>query len=135
MILFYSSLIKDLHPGVFKHQIVPVSDSPVQNLIQYFPICFEFIHNARNSGGSVLIHCNGGISRSPAVAVAYLMESLDWDYFKAYSWVQNIRFCINPNIGFKNQLQEYEPIYKARRNLNLETCHQLKRVRDESADP
>lgn len=120
--------MRDLHPGVFVHKIIPISDSPIQNLIQYFPECFDFIHSARSNGGSVLVHCNGGISRAPAVAVAYLMESQDWDYNKAYSFVQNIRFCINPNVGFKTQLQEYEPIYKARRAPISSETQNLKRT-------
>lgn len=120
--------MRDLHPGCFVHQIIPMSDSPIQNIIQWLPTCFEFIHNARENGGSVLVHCTGGISRAPAVAVAYLMESQTWDYSKAYSWVQNIRFCINPNVGFKTQLQEYEPIYKARKSSLVSENQNLKRA-------
>ncbi len=117
-----------MHPGIFVHRIIPISDSPLQNLIQHFPACYQFIQSAREQGGSVLVHCNGGISRAPAVAVAYLMESQGWDYSNAYSWVQNIRFCINPNVGFKHQLQEYEPIYKARNARMASDSQHLKRA-------
>jgi serine/threonine/tyrosine-interacting protein len=119
--------MKDLHPGIFVHKIIPISDSPLQNLIQWFPACVEFIQKAREQKGTVLVHCNGGISRAPAVVVAYLMESQGWEYSRAYSWVQNIRFCINPNTGFKNQLQEYEPIYKARKAQMISDSQHLKR--------
>ncbi len=33
---------------------------------------------------------------------------------QAFYYVQQRRFCINPNEGFAQQLSEYEPIYKAR---------------------
>ena len=36
---------------------------------------------------------------------------------QAFHYVQQRRFCINPNEGFAQQLSEYEPIYKARLTL------------------
>lgn len=35
---------------------IMASDSPGQNLMQYFPACNDFIHTARLKGGAVLIH-------------------------------------------------------------------------------
>ena len=66
-----------------------VSDSPMQNLIPYFPDAKNFIGSALDQGGRVFVHCNGGISRSPAFVVAYVMESQKWDYHSAFSFVQN----------------------------------------------
>ena len=40
-----------------KHYLcVLASDSPGQNLSQFFPLCNDFIHAARLRGGNVLIH-------------------------------------------------------------------------------
>ncbi|GLG97761.1 Dual specificity protein phosphatase 22 [Gryllus bimaculatus] len=40
-----------------KHYLcVLASDTPEQNLTQYFPLCNDFIHAARLRGGNVLIH-------------------------------------------------------------------------------
>lgn len=40
-----------------KHYLcVMASDSPDQNLTQYFPVCNDFIHAARLRDGNVLIH-------------------------------------------------------------------------------
>lgn len=58
--------------------------------------------------------CNGGMSRSPTFVIAYIMEAYQVDAVKAYQFVQGKRLCINPNDGFKSQLKEYEPIYRAR---------------------
>ncbi|KAJ3204800.1 hypothetical protein HK099_001020 [Clydaea vesicula] len=56
-----------------------------------------------------------GISRAPAFVIAYLIEALEMSYYEAYLIVQNKRFCINPNEGYKLQLRvEYEPICRAR---------------------
>ncbi|XP_065561339.1 dual specificity protein phosphatase 22-like isoform X2 [Artemia franciscana] len=32
------------------------ADTPSQNLLKYFPICNDFIHEARLQGGQVLVH-------------------------------------------------------------------------------
>lgn len=44
-----------------KHYLcVMASDSPDQNLSQYFTVCNDFIHAARLREGNVLIHCLAG---------------------------------------------------------------------------
>ncbi|KAJ3028081.1 hypothetical protein HDV00_010681 [Rhizophlyctis rosea] len=116
-----SHMVKVLFPADFDCHYIEVSDSPLQNLIPYFPDAKQYIDKALNEGGRVFVFCNGGISRSPAFVVAYVMESQRWDFKTAFSFVQNKRFCMNPNEGFKYQLAEYEPIFKARdtiTNLN-----------------
>lgn len=82
-----------------------VSDHPLENLIPYFPISRNFIDQALSQGGRVFIHCNGGISRAPAFAIAYLMESQGLDFATALNHVQARRFCMNMNDGFKMQLK------------------------------
>lgn len=48
-----------------------------------------------SSGASVLVHCAAGISRSPALAVAYIMYSLGMDLDHAYRyWVGSHRALI-----------------------------------------
>lgn len=55
-------------------------------------------------------------------------------YFRrAYSMVQQRRFCINPNEGFMTQLKEYEPIYQAEKTMrndqqNSENQRSVKRT-------
>jgi len=46
-------------------------------------ICFV-ADGAMSLGCSVLVHCAAGISRSPALAVAYVMYSLEMDLDHAY---------------------------------------------------
>ena len=41
-------------------------------------------------------------------------------------FVKDKRFCISPNDSFKQQLQEYEAIYKAQRTLLNGQCSQDK---------
>ncbi|KAI8992072.1 protein-tyrosine phosphatase-like protein [Mycotypha africana] len=92
-----------------------VNDSNLQNLIQIFPTTSQHIRDVLQQGGKIVVCCNGGMSRSPTFVIAYIMEIFDTDASTAYHFVQAKRLCINPNDGFKSQLKEYEPIYKARK--------------------
>ncbi|XP_063235871.1 dual specificity protein phosphatase 22-B [Bacillus rossius redtenbacheri] len=92
-----------------KHYLcVMASDSPDQNLTQYFPLCNDFIHAARLRGGHVLIHCLAGMSRSVTVAVAYIMSVTTLSWKEALKVVRVGRSVANPNFGFQKQLQEFE---------------------------
>lgn len=84
------------------------SDSPDQNLTQYFAVCNDFIHSARLRDGNVLIHCLAGMSRSVTVAVAYIMSVTNLNWKEALKVVRAGRAVANPNTGFQRQLQEFE---------------------------
>jgi atypical dual specificity phosphatase len=54
--MFNSSVVPP-SPLQDKHYLcVMASDTPDQNLTQYFSLCNDFIHAARLRGGNVLIH-------------------------------------------------------------------------------
>lgn len=84
------------------------ADTPDQNLSQYFSTCNDFIHAARIRDGVVLIHCLAGMSRSVTVAVAYIMSVTNLSWKEALKVVRTGRAVANPNLGFQNQLQEFE---------------------------
>uniref|UniRef100_A0A0A9YY25 Dual specificity protein phosphatase 15 n=2 Tax=Lygus hesperus TaxID=30085 RepID=A0A0A9YY25_LYGHE len=109
---------RKLHPD--KHYLcVMASDTPDQNLTQYFSICNDFIHAARLRGGNVLIHCLAGMSRSVTVAVAYIMSVTTLNWKEALKVVRVGRSVANPNSGFQQQLEEFEmsKLYDERRRL------------------
>ncbi|KAG0088477.1 hypothetical protein BGZ93_007375 [Podila epicladia] len=107
-------ILKVHHPDRFKYLQLEISDAATQNLITLFPAVKQFIDQAiLHENGSVLVNCMSGISRSPAFVVAYLMEATGMEYEVVYRYVQNKRFCMNPNPGFRHQLEEYGPIYTA----------------------
>ncbi|KAH8379483.1 hypothetical protein KR009_005277, partial [Drosophila setifemur] len=92
-----------------KHYLcVMASDTPDQNLSQYFSVCNDFIHAARLREGNVLIHCLAGMSRSVTVAVAYIMTATHLNWKEALKVVRAGRAVANPNTGFQTQLQEFE---------------------------
>ncbi|KAI1320569.1 hypothetical protein EDD11_000531 [Mortierella claussenii] len=109
-----SRILKVHHPDHFKYLQLEISDATTQNLITLFPSVKQFIDQAiLRESGKVLVNCMSGISRSPAFVVAYLMEATGMEYELVYRYVQNKRFCMNPNPGFRHQLEEYGPIYTA----------------------
>ena len=57
---------------------------------------------------SVLVHCAGGISRSAAVTLAYMMRGGGWVLREAFRAVQDARPIIAPNSGLVNSLIDYE---------------------------
>ena len=65
----------------------------------------QFIDEAISNGGRVLVHCNGGISLSPAFVVMYVMQYYQMSWEDALHTVQNRRYCISPNGGFLTQIK------------------------------
>lgn len=58
-------------PCVYHH--VPVKDDGVSSMLPFLDSACDFIHQQRQRG-AVLVHCKGGINRSPCLVVAYLMK-------------------------------------------------------------
>ncbi|XP_071375076.1 dual specificity protein phosphatase 16 [Centroberyx affinis] len=87
---------------------IPIDDSLRDDLLPWIPQALRFIDAAMSSGASVLVHCAAGISRSPALAVAYIMYSLGMDLDHAYRFVKERRPSISPNFNFLGQLQHFQ---------------------------
>ena len=96
-----------------------VADNGYQNLRQHFDEAFEFIDLAKSRGGAVLIHCQAGVSRSPTIAVAYLINKFPMSMVEAYRFVKSRRSIISPNLNFMGQLLEFEQsMNKMKENKN-----------------
>ncbi|KAE8748897.1 hypothetical protein FOCC_FOCC004302, partial [Frankliniella occidentalis] len=104
----YNAVFVRVAPQDKHYLCVMASDTPDQNLQQYFSLCNDFIHGARLRGGNVLIHCLAGMSRSVTVAVAYIMSVTSLSWKEALKVVRVGRAVANPNFGFQRQLQEFE---------------------------
>ncbi len=78
-------------------------------------------------GNRVLVHCQAGMSRSPALVLAYLMLRRDMTLGAAYAHLNERRGCICPNYGFRAQLEELQRRIDAReppldRHLIVSKC-------------
>ncbi|XP_069507105.1 dual specificity protein phosphatase 15 [Ambystoma mexicanum] len=91
----------------FTYLYIPLPDSPEIRIEEHFKECVNFIHFCRMKGGNCLVHCLAGISRSPTIVAAYIMAVTGLSWRQALDAVKVLRPCIDPNVGFKQQLQDY----------------------------
>ncbi|XP_065676816.1 dual specificity protein phosphatase 22-like [Hydra vulgaris] len=91
-----------------KYKFIRIADRPHENISRHFKESIRFIHKARSLSGNVLVHCLAGVSRSSTICIAYLMTIADLKCLEALKVVHFARKEINPNFGFKAQLQAFE---------------------------
>lgn len=97
---------KAVYPD-FKYLLIPAADNPDFDIKQYFHECLIFIHTARKSGGTVLVHCFAGSSRSVTIAVAYLSVATSLTTKEGLTAIRACHPTANPNSGFKSQLAKF----------------------------
>ncbi|XP_029165135.1 dual specificity protein phosphatase 19-like [Nylanderia fulva] len=81
-------------------------DLPESNITSLLKKCVDIINATRKE--NILVHCNAGVSRSPAIIIAYLIIHTKLSYNEAYNKVKEARNCIRPNDGFVKQLRNIE---------------------------
>lgn len=68
----------------------------------------EYISSAIASGGTVLVHCHRGISRSATLAIAYLCRATQQPAELVFEQMRTKRKVIDPNLGYWVALKEWE---------------------------
>lgn len=91
-------------------------DNPDEDILFYFKDISDILEQCIVRGKPVLIHCLGGISRSPTLVCAYLMKSCGLTWRQALAFVKAKRSCVDPNIGFLSQLEEWEGMVHEKNN-------------------
>ena len=99
---------------------VMVNDYPSEPINKFFEGSVEFIEKAILNKKKVLIHCTMGISRSPTIALAYLLKAKKMSLIEAYKFMKEKRTMISPNCGFMKQLCDFEYLLYRKRTLNLD---------------
>lgn len=89
-----------------KYYYCDLLDLPESNLLVTIKKCIRIIDEHRDE--NILIHCNAGVSRSPAIVISYIMALEKVPYEDAFNKVKNVRNCIKPNEGFVQQLKALE---------------------------
>ena len=92
----------------FEYLQLSCCDSSNQNILQYFETTFKYIHQQLSMKKNILVHCQGGVSRSPSFIIGYLMRYHSKTFDEAYKLVKDKRTIINPNLNFLGQLTQYE---------------------------
>jgi predicted protein tyrosine phosphatase len=95
-------------PTQFTYKLISILDCPSANLKVHFQPCIKFLKDSIQSGGTVLVHCFAGVSRSTTIVIAYLMQEFGMTMAEALKHVKKQRYFINPNDGFRRQLQQFQ---------------------------
>jgi predicted protein tyrosine phosphatase len=82
------------------HHIVPVPDVWDVQILDHM----DYLYNVMETNEVVLIHCIFGISRSPTIAISYLMLKYKIYLDQATKIILKERHFIFPNDGFIKQL-------------------------------
>jgi Dual specificity phosphatase, catalytic domain len=98
-----------------KHIFVVTLDNGSQDILVYMETLCNFMDNVFASmskdhpTGAVLVHCDRGVSRSAAIAIAYLMRKHGHGFDDTFAVVRSQR-KINPNANFREQLRIWEQL-------------------------
>lgn len=104
--------LTDTHPSSFQESFqylcFRLNDGPFEELTTDFWNASTYIDNVIKSGGSILVHCRKGASRSPSLCILYLMDIKGMTFSDALKKIQKINPGVNINSGFLEQLQNHE---------------------------
>jgi len=103
------------YPSEFKYLHLPLLDNASEDIQHHFITTHDFISEAISEGGSVLIHCLRGISRSATITAAYVMQTQNLCAVKAVNLLRQNRPIVKPNYGFMSQLEEFNKRLMAQR--------------------
>lgn len=94
-------------PFGIKYKGLKLLDVAQTNIAMYFSEVAEFIDEALQSGGKVLVNCLMGMSRSSTCVLAYLMLRQNMTAVEALTAVRRYRE-VRPNDGFLRQLADLD---------------------------
>ncbi len=95
---------------------------------EHLGLAFLFLNEARDSGGQALVHCFMGTNRSVAIAVAYALHNVYYDY--SYMEKAPLR-RLRPSLRLGPRLRpkaspsprlEPKPFMKAVRLIFIQAC-------------
>ena len=84
------------------------SSADLPRMATVLPVGVEFIQAAISGGGTVLVHCHRGISRSVTLAMAYLIWAEQRPAEQVFETIRSTRKVVDPNLGFWMALKEWE---------------------------
>jgi protein-tyrosine phosphatase len=105
---FHDYFQSGVQPPIEEWHQVRCDDSSEEEIYKHFLPMHDVIQTALDEGKNVLVHCAGGISRSPTIVIAHLMIERKITFTEALQHVKQYRDCVRPNEGFKSQLATLE---------------------------
>jgi len=111
LIISVGTHFRPVHNPHFNYLIICAEDKPTQNLLSHFErASTEIDRHLKETPGNVLVHCMQGVSRSATILSAYQIRFHNCTPEEAIKRLQAVRPQVNPNKGFRRQLDDY---YKA----------------------
>ena len=109
-ILTAASKIGQRFKGKLTYKVLPLLDSPSQNIVQFFEEACEWVDTVLKESPThrVLIHCFAGKSRASTITCAFLMKKQGLTLREALLHTRACRPIAWPNIGFLVQLKAFE---------------------------
>ncbi|GKT23056.1 dual specificity phosphatase [Aduncisulcus paluster] len=96
-------------PDTFAYLKLDLADGGTEDICSILPFCFDFINDCFSCPfGSVLVHCQQGVSRSCAVCIAWLMITRNMPFNQALKCVRTVRPVASPSAAFVSQLFSFE---------------------------
>ncbi|KAJ4459852.1 putative dual specificity protein phosphatase 22-b [Paratrimastix pyriformis] len=93
-------------PGI-AYKKITIEDTLSSDLYSHFPAACAWIDSALTTGGTVLVHCAAGISRSSTIVCAYLMFKENATPTAALRSLRQRHPRANPNSAFFQQLAKW----------------------------
>jgi len=123
-------------PGImpykdYDHLFLRGMDVDTTEIIHTFEEAHAFIEAALDADGVVFVHCMQGVSRSGTIVASYVMKTHGMTAEEAIRFVNSKRDIVNPNIGFKRQLLQYERLLNGDKEVqeNLKDLFPCKKVK------
>ena len=92
----------------FVYHRTPLYDRTSERSLPFFEDTISFISSTHGANGTVLVHCQEGISRSPTLALAYQMAKDHVPLGECFKQMRKVRPEIEPNRAFLQDLREWE---------------------------
>jgi hypothetical protein len=122
LFLFHNLCCHSLFKKEFEYLRIPISDDGSEDISNVIHKGADFIQFA-GKGKNVLVHCQLGISRSVTVVIAWMVKYLKFSVCEALKQIRLSHPRANPNMGFLQQLVEYEEQITGMKSYRLvENC-------------
>lgn len=95
-------------PAEYGYMIIGIDDFGRAKISDHFGNMHAFIKDKLDKKENVLVHCSMAISRSTTAIAAYLIKEFDMTVDDAMAMIIKSHPEANPNLGFMQQLQEWE---------------------------
>ena len=100
--------VKNCFPESFAYFNFELSDNSGFQLTQAINDILRVVESELREGKRILIHCYKGISRAPAIGIAYLIRHKSMAFEAAFDHVKKTVGKADPNTGFLIQLSTLE---------------------------